>query len=364
MVSVRKVNMKFIHISDVHWGMCPDSDKPWSKERSETIKDTFSKVISQAKVLKVDCLFIAGDLFHRQPLAKDLKEVNYLFSTIPEIRVVIIAGNHDRIRPNSALLSFIWCPNVTFLMEEELTSVYFEDINTEVYGFSYHTAEILENRLDHLEVPANGRIHILLGHGGDAKHVPLDKHAVASGDFSYIAMGHIHKPELLIENKMAYAGSLEPLDKTEAGHHGMYVGEIDNQTKLVTALDFVPMAQAQYISLAVNITTATTNTELALKITQEIQNRGPDHIYRFRIRGMRDPDISFDLDLLTARFRIIEILDESEPQYDFSALFAEHPSDMIGFFIQALAKQEMSHVEKKALYYGINALLHTTDERG
>lgn len=355
--------MKFIHIADVHWGMAPDSDKPWSRERAQAIKDTFAGVIRRAKELEVDCLFIAGDLFHRQPLVKDLKEVNYLFSTIPSVRIVMIAGNHDRIRQNSAILSFTWCPNVTFLMDEDLSSVYFEDLNTEVYGFSYHSVEIHEKRLNNIEVPSNGRIHILLGHGGDNNHVPFDKEAVAAGDFSYIAMGHIHKPEILIEKKMAFCGSPEPLDKTETGQHGMYVGEINPQSRLVTSLDFVPLASSLYISLAVNITTATTNTELAMKITQEVQNRGPEHIYRFRIKGMRDPEIAFDLDMLAERFKIIDIIDESEPQYDFSALFAEHPSDMIGFFIQALQKPEMSHVEKKALYYGINALLHTTDER-
>ena len=98
-------------------------------------------------------------------------------------------------------------------------------------------------------------------------------------------------------------------------------------------------------------------------MSQEIEKRGTEHIYRFRIRGMRDPDISFDLESLMMRYRIADILDESEPQYDFSALFAEHPSDMIGFYIQALQKPDMSPVEKKALYYGIHALLLTTDER-
>ena len=78
---------------------------------------------------------------------------------------------------------------------------------------------------------------------------------------------------------------------------------------------------------------------------------------------MRDPETEFDLENLTSKFRIVEILDESEPQYDFSALFAEHPSDMIGFYIRALQKPDMSLVEKKALYYGIHALLQTTDER-
>jgi len=186
---------------------------------------------------------------------------------------------------------------------------------------------------------------------------------MSSLDFSYIAMGHIHRPEILLENRMAFAGSLEPLDKTESGPHGMMVGDINEVTRVVTSLKFIPLAKLQYISLAVNVTTATTNTELAMKITQEIQNRGTENIFRFRIRGMRDPDISFDLEMLSTRFKIMDIIGESEPQYDFSALFAEHPSDMIGFFIQALQKPEMSPVEKKALHYGINALLHTTDER-
>ena len=130
-------NVKFIHTGDIHWGMSPDSDKPWSRERSRDIRDTFTAIIARAKELRVDCLFIAGDLFHRQPLLRDLKEVNYLFSTIPQTQVVIIAGNHDRIRKNSAVLSFSWASNVTFLESEDVSSVYFEDINTEVTGFSY-----------------------------------------------------------------------------------------------------------------------------------------------------------------------------------------------------------------------------------
>ena len=100
--------MKFIHTADVHWGMEPDSDKPWSRERAQAIKDTFTQVITRARDLEVDFLFISGDLFHRQPLQRDLKEINYLFSTIPAVHVVMIAGNHDRIRSNSAVLSFSW----------------------------------------------------------------------------------------------------------------------------------------------------------------------------------------------------------------------------------------------------------------
>lgn len=355
--------MKFIHTADIHWGMTPDSDMPWSRERAQAIKDTFTQIVTRARDMEVDCLFISGDLFHRQPLVKDLKELNYLFSTIPTVHVVIITGNHDRIRSSSALLSFTWCSNVSYFMEEEMTSVYFSEINTQIHGFSYHTTEVRENRIDHLEIPDDRRIHILMAHGGDASHLPFDRNALAASGFSYIALGHIHKPEILVDNKMAYPGSPEPLDKTETGAHGILVGEIDPVSKKVTSLNFVSLCKAQYVPLAVNITTGTTNSELEQKVAQEVERRGRSHIYRFRIRGRRDPDMEFDLENLISKFRIAEIIDESEPQYDFSALFAEHPSDMIGFYIRALEKPDMSPVEKKALYYGINALLRTTDER-
>ncbi len=355
--------MKFIHTADIHWGMVPDSDRPWGKKREQAIRLTFQAIVEEARESRADLLLISGDLFHRQPLARDLKEVNYLFSTIPGTRVIIIAGNHDRIRKSSALLSFTWCSNVTFLMDEELDSVYFEDLNTEVYGYSYHTPEITEDKTARFSIPDSRRIKILLLHGGDAKHQPFDKNALAASPFSYIALGHIHKPAVLLENRMAYPGSPEPLDMTETGPHGFFMGEIDDLTGRVTSLEFKAVSQAQYVPLVVNVTAATTNAELSQLIADEIRKRGAANIYRFRIRGMRDPDTEFDLDFLAGQWNIVEILDESEPQYDFHRLFAEHPSDMIGFYIQALMKDDMSPVEKKALYYGIHALLMTKDER-
>lgn len=356
--------MKFIHTADVHWGMVPDGDQPWSRERARAIRDTFSQIVSLAGKEEADFLFISGDLFHGQPLLKDLKDVNYLFSTVPAVHVVIIAGSRDRIRASSALHGFRWCPNVTYLTDGEMTGVYFEDCNVEVHGFSYHTAEIRNSLTEkELRVPADGRIHILLAYGGDASHLPLDKDSLAASGYSYIALGSSHKPEILVDKKAAYPGSPEPLDQTETGEHGVLKGVIDPGTRKTDSLELIPMSKVRYVPLVVNVTTRTTPEELERRISQVIETRGPENIYRFRIRGMRNPDAEFDLKRLKTRYRILGISDESEPQYDFSALFAEHSSDMIGFYIRAFDKPDMSPVEKKALYYGINALLHTTDER-
>ena len=32
--------MKFIHTGDFHYGMNPDSDRPWSRERAQAVKDS------------------------------------------------------------------------------------------------------------------------------------------------------------------------------------------------------------------------------------------------------------------------------------------------------------------------------------
>ena len=241
--------------------------------------------------------------------------------------------------------------------------MFLKDLNTEVYGFSYHTREITENRLAGIHAAENGRIRILLCHGGDAKHLPLDVDELTDAGFAYCALGHIHKPNSFAGGKAAWCGSPEPLDLTETGPHGYYKGVINDVTRQVTELTFVPLAKIQYVSLAVNVTPASTNTELLMSISNEITKRGAGNIYRLRLRGLRDPDITFDLDVLKNRFRIVELLDESEPNYDFPRLFAEHPSDMIGFFVQELDRPEMSALDRKALFYGVNALLRTQEER-
>lgn len=352
--------MKFMHLADIHWGAVPDRQMPWSAARAQDIKDSLADAVKRAGSWQADLLLIAGDLFHEQPLLRDLKEVNYLFSTIPNTRIVLIAGNHDCILGTSHYRHFEWSPNVTFLKEETMTSVYFEDLNTEVHGFSYHRREILEPLLDGVKAPADGRFHILLAHGGDEKHIPLSLSSLKASGFQYIALGHIHKPAVLMENRIAFSGSLEPLSKNETGRHGYYLVETDGLTPRQT---WVPAARSQYVPLLVNVTPATTNGELAMRLADAMDKRGRNNIYRFRLKGLRDPDIVFDLNYLMGLGNVVEILDETEPQYDFGRLSMEHSGDLIGFYIGALMTPDMSEIEKKALNYGVDALLNTTNER-
>ena len=74
--------MKFIHIADVHLGAEPEGLKEGSKHRGKEIWESLEQIVDICEKEKTDLLLIAGDLFHRQPLQRELKEVNFLFSKL------------------------------------------------------------------------------------------------------------------------------------------------------------------------------------------------------------------------------------------------------------------------------------------
>lgn len=353
--------MKFIHIADVHLGAVPDSDKPWAGERRREIWDSFRNIIDICNKEKADLLLIAGDLFHKQPLIKELKEVNYCFSRLETARVVIMAGNHDYIGSRSKYPDFGWDGKVYMFLDESLESVYFPDIDTTVYGLSYHKRDITEPLYDTVKPSGDDSIHILLAHGGDEKNIPINRKKLMDAGFDYVALGHIHKPEIISE-KMAYAGSLEPLDKNETGPRGYILGEITKDKGKRTEIRFIKSSLREYKTLAFAVNPETTNAALKDMVKVKIADEGPQNIYKIRIEGFRDESIHYDKEALYALGNILEVTDESVPDYDFDTLYRENADNLIGMFIKKIRENGQGEVAEKALYYGIEALLQTRDK--
>ena len=178
--------MRFIHLADVHLGAVPDRGCPWSDNRENEIWETFRRVIAGIRENPVDLLFIAGDLFHRQPLPYELKEVNDLFSGIPETRVYLMAGERDYLKENSFYRTFTWAPNVTFFPEEKVTCVKDTQFEVYVYGMSYEHSQIRQPLYDGVRPVKNNGVHILIAHGGDESHCPLNTAALAGEVFSFV----------------------------------------------------------------------------------------------------------------------------------------------------------------------------------
>ncbi len=350
--------MKFIHMADMHLGAEPDKGFPWSAERAEQIWETFREIIERCRTEKPDLLLIAGDLFHKQPLVRELKEVDALFASIPEVRVVIIAGNHDYISGISNYNGFEWSPNVIFFKTEELQSVYFEDIDTRVWGLSFCHRQIHEPLLDGAEADASAGVNILLMHGGENSNLPVDRKKLLSSGFDYIACGHFHTPTT-VEERMIYPGCPEPLEKNDIGRRGYIIGDIGNDggAKTLTT-EYVTCNKVSYFKEEIEVTGDTTQFMLEDEIRERIAEDGGNNIFTFRIVGRRDPDIVFDTGRAERIGRITEVRDESEPDYDFERLEADNRDNIIGQFIKSIRKAQIDdETAEKALNYGISALL-------
>lgn len=349
--------MRFIHLSDVHLGAVPDRGSRWSEERGEEIWETFRRVIAAIRKDPVDFLFITGDLFHRQPLLRELREVNYLFSQIPTTTIYLTAGNHDYLKADSFYRTFQWEENVVFFGSEKLTCVKDEKADVYVYGLSYEHQEILEPLYDEAKPLEKPGFHVLLIHGGDAKHCPLNLKGIAEAGFDYIAMGHIHKPQIVFHNKMAYAGALEPIDCSDYDEHG-YIEGVYEEGKV--SVSFVPFSSRTYQRIILTVREDSTQYSLEEMLRSDIMNRGGRNIYRVFLQGFRNPELLLIPEKLKNQGNIIDVFDQTQPMYDLEELEKRYAGTLIGEYIRYFRKKECTLVEEKALYYGLQALLQTS----
>lgn len=350
--------MRFIHIADVHLGMVPDVGRPWSGQRAKEIWASFFGVLKECSDKQIDLLLIAGDLFHKRPRIKDLKELDYAFSKLKKTKVVIVAGNHDYVGADSPYRSFKWESGAVFLGEGPLQEISFASIDTKVYGFSFERRSVTEWMLDPAVPAGKEEFHILLAHGGEENYAPVNWEKLKSAGFHYVAMGHIHKPGKIAEH-IIYPGSLEPLNRKELGHHGYVEGELVREGgEIRLKSGFVPFARRQYLSIDIEVTEDMTDLELKDSISRSIEKNGREHIYNITLKGFRNKEEAGLIQEMEEIGNISEVRDETKPNYDFERLLRENRYQMIGLFIEAVRKSGAEdEVADKALYFGIGALL-------
>lgn len=346
--------MRFIHIADVHYGMVPDKGKPWSDIRAREIKDTFREVIDIAEEKHIDLLLIAGDLFHSPPTTAMLKEVDYMLSKLSRTKTIIIAGNHDYMDEDSPYSQFQFESRTVCLPSNEPTSVYIDDCDCYISGYSYNAKEITEPIYDNIIPEDTKRINFLLAHGGDPKHAPMDFEKINNAGFDYIALGHIHKPQVIYENRMNYCGSLEPIDCNEEGERGYIYGEV-RDGRVTT--EFVRLCKRTYENIEIAVKSEYTNEEIMDNIIDAIIKRGKQNIFTIKLTGRRADIIEIDSNTLRRRYHIYDIIDEVDSDYDTYNLMINNEDNLLGRFIGEYYEKQSDEVSRKAMQYGIEAIL-------
>lgn len=363
--------MKFLHAGDVHLGAEPESGTDLGPIRREELWDAFRDIIDICEKEQVELLLLPGDLFHGQPLLREVKEVDYLFRRLSHTRVVMCAGNHDCLLHASHYYDITFSDNVTFLMDPHFDSVFLPELNTEVFGLSYETRQIPEARYDAFRVNHSQRINILLAHGNvlcNDKSIPIHKNILAEAGFDYVALGHLHN-HMEISERMAYSGSLEPLNRGETGEHGYIIGEITKEGTGASeiARRFVPHAKRQYLPLEFEVTSQGTELSICDALWSAMRTQGLMHLYSVTLTGTRARELVLDTEALQALLKkqganVIEIQDKTVPDFSPEQIREEHRDTLVGRFIEAMDAVEDISLRSMALQYGLQALL-ARDER-
>jgi DNA repair exonuclease SbcCD nuclease subunit len=359
------MSIKIIHIADVHVGMSfatASFGSALGKERRREIKETTIRVIERCETQEVDVLLIAGDLFEETYVTlSELMDLNHHFSKLTKTKVCIGAGNHDPIIDRNAYFNLVdWCEQV-HIFSTKMSSFNLEAIKTKIYSFSWNQKYLPAFKTDVLEALDSEYTNILMLHGDvyqQNDYLTIDPALIKPYGFDYLALGHIHKYDF-IEPWVAYPGSLEPLDFSETGSHGLIEGTIDESG---CHLNFVPFSKREFHVLQVNVEGAVAFEAIKSIALDALKSIPKKDMIRLKLTGLLDANVNLDLEELKAylqtTYHYIELRDETSPDLNLEQLEKDYESTLIGAYITYMTELGTKDpVVEKALYEGLKILL-------
>lgn len=221
--------MKIAHLADLHLGYRAYHrvTARGVNTREADVSSAFRQAIERVITLAPDLVLIAGDVFHtvrpsNSAIADAFRQFSLLAASLPDVPIVMIAGNHDSPRSSDTgniLALFREIPGVV-VVAEEASAVRLEAIDASVLCLP-HNALTAESQTV-LEPDAQARHNVLMLHGTVGGNVAEQKlryvseyggamvHDTQIGPrrWEYVALGHYHIATELAPN-MWYAGGIE-----------------------------------------------------------------------------------------------------------------------------------------------------------
>jgi exonuclease SbcD len=299
--------LKIVHFADLHLGVESYGHTDPATGLSSRLGDflsTFDKLVDYAIENKVDLVLFCGDTYKsREPSQTQQREFARRIRRLSEkgIAVFLLVGNHDM--PNgigratsteifdtlavknvyvanrpgvfkidttggtiqiaalpwmrrSLLMSKEDTKNLTFAqinekMQEKLTNI----INTQVRELDAGLPAILASHIWITGVHTGSEDSMTIGQ----EHVLLPG-TIANPAFDYIALGHIHRHQVMNKNEnppMVYSGSLDRLDFGDEGDEkGFYLVEIETDAasgKRRVAYNFHPVEGRRFITIKAEV---------------------------------------------------------------------------------------------------------------
>lgn len=350
--------MRFVHISDSNIGLYDERATETEKYYQDRANAAFRSLLDVINERQVDLLLVAGNLFGHVPSKKELDWLDTQLMALKNTRTIMVAGSKDYMDENSPAATYMFRSNTAILPAGEMSNAYLEDINTCVTGMSYSSESCVSDILSSMKPQHQGVINILLAHGGDSNHMPIDYKKLAGAGFDYVALGYMHKSRHMIKNKMAYSGALVPWDHTENHKHGYIYGEAD---EMGVRIGFQTVHSVDFVNVVVPVKANYGGEAVVEFLDERLSEFGTEGIYRIELQGETMENPSPDYSQLKAKYHISEIVDRTMPEYDLTKLYTDNSSNLLGRYIESFNKNKDS-IAGKALVYGVEALISTGEK--
>jgi exonuclease SbcD len=242
---------------------CGDAYK--SREPSQTHQREFARRIWKLASAGTPVFLLIGN--HDLPNAIGRATTMEIFRTL-EIENVTVAnapGNY-RVETKAGPLQVValpWARRSALLSREETKNLTLDEVNERLEGIITERLNLEVAALDS-SLPAILAAHVSLSNARSGSergmimghdYVLLQSN-VANPAFDYVALGHIHKKQVLGENPpVVYPGSLQRIDFSEEGDEkGFFVVEISTQEQgRRVCHEFHPVRARRFLSIRVNI---------------------------------------------------------------------------------------------------------------
>jgi exonuclease SbcD len=275
---------------------CGDAYK--TREPSQTQQREFARRIARLATGNIPVFLLTGN--HDMPNAVGRATATEIFDTLA-VKNVYVANRPETYKIPTAggtiqVVALPWLRRSSLLSREDTKNLNIEQVNQMMQEA---LTQVIDSKAASLDptLPAILAAHVSVGtaKAGSETLMSIGQEPVlllsniALPAFDYIALGHIHKQQVLSESPpVVYAGSLERVDFGEENDEkGFYVVDIlpnGKDNKRQVSFEFHPVNARRFLTVSVNIDTDNTDpTSVVLAAIAGQAEKARDAIVRLNI---------------------------------------------------------------------------------
>jgi DNA repair protein SbcD/Mre11 len=315
--------MRILHLADVHL------DRPFvglsimaARQRRLELRDAFERCLTAAREHGADIITIGGDLWEDEHVTADTRARVAQQLAELGLPVLIVCGNHDRLKPGGNYDRTIWPDNVRIFGGDGLHEERYDEVS--VWGISWGPGDLSPSFLKNFQVPDDGREHVLLLHGTanplvhltDEAYCGFDPRRIDDSGLALCLAGHIHQAGQT--GRVVYPGSPEPLGWGEKGRHCYALVAIEGADARVELHD---VGRFRYEDRIVDCADAASSHEIEQRLAEALVSDDETLYVDVALVGDVLPDCQVDrrrlLEMHEGRFAGMRIRDETRPGYDY-----------------------------------------------